>query len=348
MKKRLLALLAAGVIGAASLTGCGTQSTLSDTDVVATYGDIEVPAKVYNFFARYMQAQYETYYAAYLGDNMWATEAEEGVTYEQSVKNSMIENVETMLLLEQHAEEYKCTLTDDEKSKITELAEKFVENNDKDSLEAISVDKETVERALQLIAVQNKMVDALGNEADTEVSDEEAAQKAMQYVTFSLQKTDDDGNNVDMTDEEKAEVEKKAEEFAAGAKSEEDFKAYAESQEYTAEETTFDKEDVSPAEEVIAAADQMAEGEISDVIKTDSAYYVVKLTSTFDEDATESEKASIISQRKSEAYNAKVEEWKGDTESKVNEDVLAKITFVDNSVKMKTETAETEDAETAE
>ena len=37
-----------------------------------------------------------------------------------------------------------------------------------------------------------------------EVSDEEAAQKAMQYLFFSYTTTDEEGNSVDLSDEEKA------------------------------------------------------------------------------------------------------------------------------------------------
>ena len=58
---------------------------------------------------------------------------------------------------------------------------------------------------------------------DTEVSDEEAAQKKMQYVTFSFTTTDEEGNSSEMTDEEKAELKTQAEEFAAGAAGASDF-----------------------------------------------------------------------------------------------------------------------------
>ena len=90
MKRRILMLAMAGVLALTSLTGC---SSFNDDDVVVTVNDTEITADVANFYARYMQAQYETYYSAYLGDDMWSSEAEEGKTYEESVKDSVLEEL---------------------------------------------------------------------------------------------------------------------------------------------------------------------------------------------------------------------------------------------------------------
>ena len=67
MKKRLLVLALAGIMTVTTLTGCGS---FKDSDVVATVDDTEITADVANFYARYLQAQYETYYSAYIGEDM--------------------------------------------------------------------------------------------------------------------------------------------------------------------------------------------------------------------------------------------------------------------------------------
>ena len=61
MKKRLFALALAGVLAAATLTGCGS---LKGDETVATVDDTKIDADLANFFARYTQATYETYYSA--------------------------------------------------------------------------------------------------------------------------------------------------------------------------------------------------------------------------------------------------------------------------------------------
>ena len=45
------------------------------------------------------------------------------------------------------------------------------------------------------------------------------------------------------------------------------------------------------------------------MIETDAYYYIVRLDQAFDQEATESEKESIIAERENENYNGKVQEW---------------------------------------
>ena len=214
MKKRAVVLLLAGLLAAGSLTGCGS---LEDSDVVATVNDTDITAGVANFYARYTQAQYETYYAGYMGDDMWSGEGEEGETYQDTVKDSILESLENMYLMEEHMDEYEVSLSDEEKNSIKEAASQFDESNGLAEKEKVSGTTDTVERILELLTIQKKVQDAIEAGADTEVSDEEAAQKSMQYVVFPFSTTDEEGNSVDLTDEEKEALRATAESFAAGA-----------------------------------------------------------------------------------------------------------------------------------
>ena len=64
MKRKIVMLIMAGMLTVTSLAGC---SSFKPEDVVATVEDQEITAEVANFYARYVQAQYETYYSAFLG-----------------------------------------------------------------------------------------------------------------------------------------------------------------------------------------------------------------------------------------------------------------------------------------
>ena len=77
MKKRVVACILA-VACIASLNGCGSKFNGQDT--VVEVGDEKVTADVANFFARYQQAQFETTYSSYLGDNFWGKEVTDGKT----------------------------------------------------------------------------------------------------------------------------------------------------------------------------------------------------------------------------------------------------------------------------
>lgn len=198
---------AAGLIVTASLavggmTACGVG--VSADDVVMKVNGVEVSLGVANFYARYQQAQMESYYGSLLGDDMWSQELSEGTTYEDNVKDTVLEDLQMMYLLKEHAEEYDISLTDEETKKIEETAKAFDENNTKEGKEAVSAqDVETVEEFLELLTIRQKMYDAIVADVDTNVTDEEAAQKSMQYVEFAFTTTDEEGNSTTLTDEEK-------------------------------------------------------------------------------------------------------------------------------------------------
>lgn len=337
MKKRAVVLLLAGLLAAGSLTGCGS---LEDSDVVATVNDTDITAGVANFYARYTQAQYETYYAGYMGDDMWSGEGEEGETYQDTVKDSILESLENMYLMEEHMDEYEVSLSDEEKNSIKEAASQFDESNGLAEKEKVSGTTDTVERILELLTIQKKVQDAIEAGADTEVSDEEAAQKSMQYVVFPFSTTDEEGNSVDLTDEEKEALRATAESFAAGAAGAADFAAYATEQGQTSQDATFDGETSTLPAQLVEAADALDEGGTTGLVEGDNGYYVARVTSLLDREATDAKKQEIVSQRQQELLNDTVDGWREDADIEVHERVWDKIDFTTLTVTMKQEEAE--------
>ena len=173
---------------------------------------------------------------------------------------------------------------------------------------------------------------------DRNVSDEEAAQKALQYVAFTYSDTEEsEESDSENTSDTKEEAKAKAETFLNAVNSGTDFSQAAEDQEKSAVDLTFDSSTTSPNEELIQAADKLEAGQVTDVIETDTGYYVAKVTSTFDQSATDSKKQEIISERESERYNEILDGWKEDTDIKENKDVWEKIDFNGQGVALKTE-----------
>ena len=178
---------------------------------------------------------------------------------------------------------------------------------------------------------------------DEEVSDEEAAQKAMQYVFFSYTTTDDSGNTTELTDEEKESLKTDAQSLVDRVNAGEDISTVAEELGQTAYDLTFDSESTSPNEDLIAAVDAFeTEGQVTDVIEADDGLYVGRLTSLLDRDATDQKKTSIVEERRQEQYDSLLEEWRNDTDIKVDEKVWDKVDFEDTGVTIITsETEET-------
>ena len=252
MKKRVVACILA-VACIASLNGCGSKFNGQDTEVEV--GDEKVTADVANFFARYQQAQFETTYSSYLGDDFWGKEVTDGKTYEENYKDSIMDSLEEMYILDEHKDDYKVSLSDDEEKSIEDAAKKFTDSNDSAAKDTVSGDEKTVKKVLELLTLQKKMETAMTADVDTNVSDEEAAQKKLQYVLFSTKTKGSDGKSTDMSDDEKAEVKKKAEDFQKDAASAEDFSVFATAVGASATDLTFDSDTTSPNEDLIKAAD---------------------------------------------------------------------------------------------
>lgn len=337
MKTRFAALAIAAAMAVSALTGCGSGNLNSD-DVVAEFGDTKIKAGVAEFYARYQQASYEAYYMPYYGDNMWTTEVSDGSTYEDSVKNNALDTLKTMYVLETHMDEYNVEYTSDDEAAVAEAAQAFVDANDGEALSASAGDIENVKEVLKLITIQRKMYNAMIEDADTEVSDDEAAQKSMSYAFFSFETTDDSGNKTTLDDDGKVALKETAMNFqteaANGTKT---FEECAEKAGVEAQTATFDSDTTSPSTDLIKAADVLGEGQVTDVIETDSGYYVAQVTSMLDREATDAKKTSIISERQQTLYNDLCKEWVDDADITVHENVWTKLDFTKHGVTMKTQ-----------
>lgn len=334
MKKRVLTLVLTAAMAVTALTGCGS---LKGDEAVATVEGTDITADLANFLARYTQAEYESYYAAYLGKDMWTSDASDGETYEESVKNSVLETLENMVLLEQHMSDYDVTITDEEKKLITNTAASFDEENALEDKKLVSGDKATVERALTLMAVQQKMMNAIQADVDTEVTDEEAAQKSMEYVLFSYKETDATGKSTDISDDQKKEYQAKAAEISEGLKAGEDFATLAQNAGTEVKTTTFDGKSKMPDAALVKAADALEEGGVTEVVEGEYGCYVARVTSLLDRNATDSKKAEIVQERKTKLYNDTLDGWRKKAEIKVHKNVWKKISFQKLSVTMKTQ-----------
>ena len=344
--KKAAVLTAAGVLAATAVTGC--SGSINTDAVVATVGDDEITLGVANFYARMTQGQYETYYASMMGttgDAMWTQEAGEDQTYEESVKDGLLENLENMYLISQHAADYEVSLTEEEEDAIAEAAAQFDEDNTDEAKETVSGYRKDIEEFLRLATIQTKMDSKMREGVDEEVSDEEAAQKAMQYVFFSYTTTDDSGNTTELTDEEKESLKTDAQSLVDRVNAGEDISTVAEELGQTAYDLTFDSESTSPNEDLIAAVDAFdTEGQVTDVIEADDGLYVGRLTSLLDRDATDQKKETIIEERRQEQYDSLLEEWRNDTDIQVDEKVWDKVDFEDTGVTIITSETEEETA----
>ncbi len=330
-KNKVIALLSMIVVLALTLCGCA-QSSLDGSETIATMDETNIPLGEFNLMLRYQQAQMETYYGGLFGgeSNIYQQDMSgTGVIYGETAKETLIEEFKKLYILEAEAPNYQVALTEDEKAAIKEAATKFLSTNTDKAKKAVTADQATVEHVLTLMTLENKMYTALTADVDTEVSDEEAAQKRISYLFESTSGTeyDEAGNVIELTDEEKAEKKAALQEILDAAKESGDLSAAAEAKERTASSITYGEGSTAIAEEVQTAANALADGEFAELIETSTGYYAVQMVSTFDQEATDNQKGTIVQRRKDDIYTEKYQKLQEAHTFTPVETVLSKLTF---------------------
>ena len=207
--KRILAAGMCASMAMGLLTGCSS----SNDEVVAKMGDTKLTLGEANFMLRYSQAQTQSYLGAMFGEGTNVFQQDltgSGQAYGETVKESVLNDLKDMTILEQHMSDYNVELTDEDKAAIEEAAKQFIADNSKDVLKEMSATEETVSRILTLYTIQSKMETAIEADVDTEVSDEEAAQKTIQYAYFTIPETEsetEDATEATSADESASETE---------------------------------------------------------------------------------------------------------------------------------------------
>lgn len=322
-KKVIAVLLTAAALMGMTVTGCGNR--LNENATFATLDDTTITMGVANLFAKYTQAVYEANYMSFFGEDMWNSDLSgNGTTFSQEVKTNLADGLQAMYLLKAHMQEYDVSLSEAE--------------------EAENI--ENVKEMLRLQAIQVKMHERIIEDANVEITDEEAAQRTFSYVELdSTGYTTEDEEYVEYTEEEKASVKESAEAIAKAK----DFDAAVTEAGQTV--STYSYGSASDADAtlntvVLEAADKLKEGEISEVIETDTAYYVLRLDSENDKEATAAKKESLLTEKQEAYYEDILDGWKQEAKWTLNEKEWEKVTFEDHFTQSVQETESLEATET--
>ena len=348
MTKKTAVVAMAGIMAAGMLTGCG-EKKLDGSKTVATVDGTKIPLGVVSLSVREGQMQTEAMYRSYMGGSdfdIWDTEAEKGKTYGEQAVEESLKDVELMYIMKAKAADYDVELTDEDEKAIAEVAASFMEANSEETIADLAVTEDQVKTYLELQTYKQKIHDPIIADVDKNVSDEEAQQSSFEYVSVST---------ADLSDDEIKEKKEDAQKILDGLKADPDgdFSEIAKSVDdsYSSLSGTFDANETSEdedtddedadedsssysgtyPEEVIDVLRTLDDGEVaSDIIETDTAYYVVKLDKKDDEEATETKKESIISTREQTLYTDTTEKWLDDADIKEEKKVLKTLKVTDN------------------
>ena len=336
--KKLSGVLLAGILGASFLTGCG--KTPDGTQPLITAGEDTITVGTGNLMLRMNQATMLSYYSMMGGSTagIWSQDAGNGETYGDTTKESVLDELENMLVQKQHGEDYGVTISEEEQSKIEEAAKAFMEANTEETIQSLLISQADVETLLELYTYQTKMYDPMVADVDTNVEDSEAAQSKITYCRIDISDTqNEDGTTTPLTDEEKQAKKDQAQAIldqlqaqADPAGADMDAIAKGVNEDLSAVDNTFGEDDTLLDDKLKEAAKTLQDGQVyGEVVEGENAYFVVRMDSVLDREATDQEKENIVNERQQEAYSDLLEQWKEDTDITVNEKEWEKVTLTD-------------------
>lgn len=330
------------VTAAGMMTGCGNKK-LDGTKTAVTVNKQEIPLGVVSLAARMQQAQAEAMYKMYLGggDDMsiWSTKMgdDSDETYGENAVTTSVESIEKMCLEKEHASEYDVEITDDEQKALEEAAKNFIAANSEETIAELAVDEDMVKTFLELETYDVKMKEAIEATADIKLDEKEYQQMAFSYASVRVS-----GDN--LTDDDIKTNKENIQKFFDKVKEDPtaDFSTLGDeiSTDMTATSgtcPTYEEGDDSAAngdaypDDVRNTLRKLEEGELnSEIIKTDSIWYVVRLDSKDDENATDSKKESLTSTKKDDFYNDTTDGWVKKADIKEESKLIKKIKITDN------------------
>ena len=193
--------------------------------------------------------------------------------------------------------------------------------------------EEYVEDYLEYETYYEKVRGKLESEADDTVTDKEANQSTFTYALFSTKSDSSSSASGDseMSAKDKAKLKAKAEKVAAAADFDKEAKAEkADTSTYSYTTAEDPADDEAMDEKVIAAAQKLQNGEVSDVIEVkDRGYYVIRMDKTHDESATKDKKKSLASQKREAAFNKQMNTWKKKIRFTLDKKLWKQIKFTD-------------------
>ena len=119
-----------GIMSGCSLSGGKGEKTSNGNKVLFSYDGTDVTLKKAWIYAKMTAAQYESYYSSYFGENFWTMDMgtdDEGnaITFEDYGKEQVITQIKQIIVLNNKAEEVKCSVSDDDKKQCEEYAKAF-------------------------------------------------------------------------------------------------------------------------------------------------------------------------------------------------------------------------------
>ena len=333
MKRKIIS-ISASLMLILSLTGC---SGTKNDDSVATVNDSSIGVSKYIQALKLNKSAIESMY----GTSIWDSEVEKGKKYSDFFKDTVLEQMINTEVIYQQAKKDNLLPSEEEVNKQFKEFQKEVKDDKiyKQNMKKLGITDEDIKKEQEIgIAIKNYKDNFFKN---AEISNEEMKKyyddnknefyKDEVKASHILIKTIDENNN-ELSDKKKEEAKKKAEDILKKIKSGEEFAKLA--KEYSEDGTAsqggdlgfFTKGEMVP--EFEKAAWELKPGEVSDLVKTQYGYHIIKVTDKVDKQLSfDDVKDTIKDMLLNEKFNKNIEDLVKEAKITRKEDIVEKTKF---------------------
>lgn len=333
MKRKIIS-ISASLMLILSLTGC---SGTKNDDSVATVNDSSIGVSKYIQALKLNKSAIESMY----GTSIWDSEVEKGKKYSDFFKDTVLEQMINTEVIYQQAKKDNLLPSEEEVNKQFKEFQKEVKDDKiyKQNMKKLGITDEDIKKEQEIgIAIKNYKDNFFKN---AEISNEEMKKyyddnknefyKDEVKASHILIKTIDENNN-ELSDKKKEEAKKKAEDILKKIKSGEEFAKLA--KEYSEDGTAsqggdlgfFTKGEMVP--EFEKAAWELKPDEVSDLVKTQYGYHIIKVTDKVDKQLSFDEvKDTIKDMLLNEKFNKNIEDLVKEAKITRKEDIVKKTKF---------------------
>ncbi len=292
-------------------------------------GDTQVDYREGLVYLDAVKADYEQYY----GSDIWKYEIDaNGNTMGQVIKDQTLEQIIYIKVVCQKADELGIVLSEEELQLVDEQTAAYMQKIQGSELLLHGVNADIVRRIYSDNLLARKTFEVTTLNVDTDIPDEEAAQRRFYTIAIRNYKIDASGNRAAYEGTELEELKARVENLRQQAMQTEDFYklAAANTEDSTMLEITGGMGDFPESYEDVVLA--LNTGEVSEVVKTEDYYYIFYCVTDFDMDATYEKKEEMIATRQEKEFQTRYKEWRGTTHIEVNEEIWNALDFDMKSV----------------
>ena len=314
MNRKIMGILAAVLSVGLLLSGC----QIGNKDIVVTntltnrqvfkIGSTACGVKE----ARVYLANYQNIYGTAYGVDLWKHDFGDDslVNY---VKDITLEELTQVICMDQLAEKQGVSLSDDELAKVEEASRDYYGSLSKDEITYMDVTEADIVQYYTHYALAQKIYNSLTSSVNEEVSDDEARVIEIMQI-FVMDQS-------------------RAQEVASKLKDGDDFATVANNyNELSSIQVTVSRDELPS--EVEKVAFKLEDGQVSDMIQSDSGYYFIKCLNKYDEELTQANKSNIVEKREKEAFDDVYNEFVSGLSSGLNDKLWDAIELTtDGSIK---------------